>query len=154
MMRLKLSAALELFFLFGITLFISCSDEQSQVDLTGQWEGRNTNDATNKSWEFALSLEDYPDSLSGVYSDAHRVVSIRGINFKNNQFGFIIDLYPETVTFFGKLDGNSSISGTWSYSADSNIGSWYLYRTASGFDDVTPEPEATPDESSSNPFSQ
>gem|GEM_PF-4212577 len=141
--------------LIGISLclIVGCSDDSSPIDLTGQWQGQNTNETTGKSWPFSLYIEDYPDVLTGIYSDAHRTVSIRNITYEKNQFGFIIDLYPETVTFFGKLDGHNSMSGTWSYSGDSNNGTWYIYRVTSGFDDTTPEPEATPSENQSNPFS-
>ncbi len=138
----------------ALCVIVGCSDDSAQVDLTGQWQGQNTNETTGKNWSFSLYIEDYPDSRSGIYSDSLRTVSIRNITYEKSQFGFIIDLYPETVTFFGKLDGHNSMSGTWSYSGDSNNGAWYIYRVTSGFEDTTPEPEATPNESQANPFAR
>ncbi|MBN1878944.1 hypothetical protein JW823_02440 [bacterium] len=116
---------------------VGCSEDNPNYKLNGHWEGQNTNRSTGKQWNFEVTLEHRGNDISGVYADHRGGRTLRGITYNGESIGFLIDLWPETVTFYGLIDSRSSMSGTWSYSGDGNNGTWYLLKNQ--------DPEATDD---------
>jgi hypothetical protein len=114
-------------------LFCGCSSKDDLRDINGYWEGTNTNDTTNKSWSFTLYLEQRGKRVEGIYTDYHGSFGIRNATYDGDSVGFIIDLYPDIVSYFGDLTGRNSMAGTWSYSLDGTNGSWTLVRDIPDF---------------------
>jgi len=120
--------ALYIFLFTLLFLFNGCSDDRAYFKLTGRWEGKNTNGSTGKQWDFRLTIEHRGKEITGVYSDYRGGRTLRNVSYDGEIIGFIIDLWPETVTYLGFLDSEDSMSGTWSYSGDDNNGTWYLLK--------------------------
>ncbi|MCD4652952.1 hypothetical protein K8T06_03355 [bacterium] len=127
-----------------IVLLTGCSDDEIYFNLSGYWEGENTNSATSQDWPFTVYIEHRGTDISGVYTDYRGSLSLRNITYSGEDIGFVIDLWPEIVTFFGVVQSDSSMNGTWSYTADSNIGVWYLLK------DRDPEEEEEEEEEEEN----
>jgi len=144
------SKSLYLLLLIQMVLMIlisGCSNDDTYYKLNGYWEGENINTATGIDWPFNVYIEHRGKDLSGIYTDYRGSITLRNITYTGQDIGFLIDIWPETVTFFGNVDGENSMNGTWSYSGDNNTGDWYLVKDQ--------DPEQTPEEdadSSSNPF--
>ncbi|MBN1355876.1 hypothetical protein JXA40_06345 [bacterium] len=144
--RFLMTAAITFIILTG------CSQDEPTIDVTGYWSGKILNPSAKTAWEFHMYLEQDGREISGVYSDYRGGITIRNTSYDGENIGFIIDVYPEIVTFFGMVDSSSYMSGTWSYSGDDNNGTWYLENDASKID--TGDEDDEPAGDSSNPFSR
>jgi heme/copper-type cytochrome/quinol oxidase subunit 2 len=111
-----------------IVMCAGCTEDRTYHKLTGLWEGQNTNNVTGKTWNFKLVVEHRGSDISAIYSDYRGARTLRNISYDGDQIGFLIDLWPEAVTYYGAVDSKSSMSGTWSYSGDGNNGTWYLLK--------------------------
>jgi hypothetical protein len=105
-----------------------CTEDRPFYKLNGLWEGQNTNDVTGQQWNFRVLIEHRGDDISAVYTDYRGSRTLRNITYDGQNIGFIIDLYPEVVTYFGLVETENAMRGTWSYSGDENNGVWYLLR--------------------------
>lgn len=134
-----------------------CSDDDTYYKLNGLWEGENQNEATNQQWPFKIAIEHRGSDISGIYTDYRGSRTLRNINYDGESISFILDIWPESVTFIGILRSEYSMDGSWSYSGDGNNGLWYLYRDRDPEDDEEDE-EDTGDENSGdaadNPFTR
>jgi len=135
---------------FMLLLFTAgCSEDDTYYKLDGYWEGENKNIATGIDWPFSMYIEHRGTEISGIYSDYRGNLTLRNITYSGQDIGFLIDLWPESVTFFGSLDNENSMNGTWSFSGDNNMGEWYLLKDQDpGEEEEEEEEEGT----SSNPF--
>ncbi|MGB3976680.1 MAG: hypothetical protein WBM02_07300 [bacterium] len=125
---LKDKAFLILSLLFLLFLVSGCTEDDTYHKLTGLWEGQNTNNTTGKTWKFRLIIEHRGSDISAYYSDYRGSRTLRNISYDGDRIGFLIDLWPETVTYYGAVNTKNSMSGTWSYSGDGNNGTWYLLK--------------------------
>ena len=105
-----------------------CAEDDVYHKLSGQWEGQNSNNSTGKQWNFELTVEHRGRDITGYYSDYRGGRTLRNITYNGESLGFLIDLWPDTVTFYGFIDTKNSMTGTWSFSGDDNNGTWYLLR--------------------------
>ena len=112
-----------------------CSEDKTYHKLTGLWEGQNTNNTTGKIWNFKLIIEHRGTEISAYYSDYKGSRTLRNISYDGDRIGFVIDIWPEAVTYYGAINSKSSMSGTWSYSGDGNNGTWYLLKNKDPEDD-------------------
>ena len=132
-------------FILIVTLgLIACSNNDTYYNLNGRWEGEHNNNSTSQDWPFKIYLEHRHNDITGVYSDYRGNITLRNIVFDGENISFLIDLWPETVTFVGKANSETSVSGSWSYSGDGNNGSWYMLK------DRDPEEEGDEEEDSSS----
>ncbi len=125
---LKRCATILLFTVIVLIFWSGCTESRPYYKLSGLWEGQNTNDTTGQKWNFRILFEHRGDDISAVYTDFRGSRTLRNITYDGESLGFIIDLYPEIVTYFGLIDSENSMRGTWSYSGDENNGIWYLLR--------------------------
>lgn len=134
-------------------LFSGCSDDETYYKVAGKWEGEIVNSTTGQDWAFNIFFEHRGKDISGYYSDYRGEFTLRNLTYDGVDIGFIIDLWPETVTFIGIVNSEASMNGTWSYSEDGNNGSWYLYKDQDP-EEEEEEEEETDTESSrnANPF--
>lgn len=114
---------------------VGCAEDKTYHKLTGLWEGQNTNNATGKTWNFKLIIEHRGTDISAYYSDYKGSRTLRNISYDGDRIGFIIDIWPEAVTYYGAINSKSSMSGTWSYSGDGNNGTWFLLKNKDPEDD-------------------
>lgn len=141
---LKKKAFLYLTLTVMIIAYTGCTEDSTYHKLSGLWEGQNTNNVTGKTWNFKLMVEHRGRDISAVYSDYRGARTLRNITYDGDQIGFLIDLWPETVTYYGSVSSKNSMSGTWSYSGDGNNGTWYLLknRDPEDNDDAEADPSA------------
>jgi hypothetical protein len=112
-------------FLFAWT---GCSEDDNIVDINGYWSGLNTNSTTNKSWPFDVYFELRGENISGIYTDYHGSFSFRNPFYDGDTIRFVIDIYPDSITYVGDRSGNNKFTGTWSHSGTGNNGEWTLLR--------------------------
>ncbi|HPQ38916.1 MAG TPA: hypothetical protein PLV45_00955, partial [bacterium] len=129
------------------TVFYGCSEDDAYYKLNGQWEGENSNTATNQKWPFKVAMEHRGTEVTGIYSDYRGSRTLRSVEYDGEAISFILDIWPESVTFIGILRSENSMDGSWSYSGDGNNGEWYLFRDSDPEDDEDDEEESG-DESS------
>ena len=133
------------------SIFSGCSDSSDPPDISGYWEGEIENPATNRSWEFKLYIDQFAKEIQGVYTDFQGNISFRSGNYTGDDIGFVIDIFPEIVTFYGTVESDSYMQGSWSYSGDGNVGTWSLIKESGDYtedEDNEGESETT----SENPF--
>ena len=106
----------------------ACSEDDRLKNINGFWSGENTNDTTAKSWKIQLFFDQHGKSLTGVYSDYHGNFSMRNGFYDGDDVRFTVDIYPDSVTFFGNLEGKNVIRGTWSHSGTGNNGTFSVLR--------------------------
>ncbi len=148
--------------LFGLMLALplsmsltSCSDTDNQMDISGYWSGESKNSTTKKSWDIDLYIDQDDGDILAIYSDYRGSITLRNVTYDGNHLSFLLDIYPEVVTFYGEIESAYEISGTWSFSGDENNGTWFIINTDQNENN---ESENTPtpvqgEDSSENPFS-
>jgi len=150
-----LSACLILTATVAFCFITGCTDDELPVDLTGDWTGRIFNPSTKSAWEFHLYMEHNGNDIFGIFYDYRGSITMRNISFDGTDLGFIIDIYPEVVSFFGSCETSTYIVGSWSYSGDGNNGSWYVQNDKNHFNpDEDEEGSDENNNGSSNPFSR
>jgi hypothetical protein len=145
--------ALYIFLFTLLFLFNGCSDDKAYFKLTGRWEGKNTNDSTGKQWDFRLTIEHRGKEITGIYTDYRGGRTLRNVTYDGDTIGFIIDLWPEVVTYYGVLSSEDSMGGTWSYSGDDNNGSWYLVKNRDPDEDAEDDENDDDQDSTNQRFS-
>ncbi|MBN1297671.1 hypothetical protein JXA80_12900 [bacterium] len=143
-----------------VVVWTACSDDETYFKLNGEWEGENTNGATSKKWPFTVYLDHRGRDLSGIYTDFRGSRTLRTVLYDGEEISFVVDIWPETATFVGIVRSDSSMDGTWSFSADGNNGEWYLYKDRDPDDEDDDDDEDEDDEANhsvpagtSDPFS-
>ncbi|MBN1552056.1 hypothetical protein JW979_11320 [bacterium] len=149
----KKSILFGLLFLSGLIFLSSgCTEDKTSIDLSGYWQGTIRNLSTKKAWDFYMYFEQNGDDLLGIYTDYRGSITTRSTNHEKSAISFIIDIYPEFVSFFGTVSSRYYMEGTWSYSGDGNNGQWELQRTEDNF--KYDNNDNSENETSDNPFSK
>lgn len=105
-----------------------CSNDDDIVDINGYWSGQNTNLITNKSWPFSVYFEQKGKTMSGIYTDYHGSYSFQNPYYDGDIIRFVIDIYPDSISYYGDRSGNNHFNGTWAHSGNGNNGEWTLAR--------------------------
>jgi len=136
-----------------ISGLLSCSSDDP-VDLNGYWNGLNQNETTGKDWTFELYIEQDGSEFFVIYTDYRGSITARDVSKKGNRFEYLIDVYPETVFYSGKILNDTRISGTWVYSGDGNEGEWYLIKDLADSDPEEEDENTETSGSHDDPFSR
>ena len=152
-MRLFLKiSGLYMALVLALSFLSGCSGDDSLIDLSGYWSGKVKNPTAKSGWPMQMYISQDGQDIFAVYQDYRGIITARNVHLDGDIFSFVIDIYPDTVTFIGDVRGTSYITGEWSFSGDGNNGSWYLTSDTTNFSRTTPDDSTTGN--ASNPFSR
>ncbi len=136
----------------ALSLLSGCSSDNGLLDLSGYWSGKVKNPTAKSGWKIQMYISQEGDDFFAVYQDYRGTITARNVHFDGKIFSFVIDVYPDSVTFIGDITGTSYLTGEWSFSGDGNNGTWYLTSDTTNFSETTPDDTTTG--SAANPFAR